>query len=153
MSPRFVTRDPFWVLGLQRTASPFQMDYESFWAEFARYADQLAPLASAPGNYGVYFPTGVEELDIFAGVAVPADVEVPEGLVLREVAGGDFAVFESNIAELADTWVKIYQKWAPSSSRAADHHRPAYEWFSPEAMEGQRPVLIHVPLDPLAAQD
>ena len=147
LQPSFTTREAFWVLGIQERANPMQIDYTAFWGRFQERFAEIEPLATGPDGYGVYFPTGEEEVvDVFGGIAVPAGTEAPEGLVLREVPAAEYAVFECTMQTIGPTWGAIFGEWAPASEYDVDHTLPAFEQFPPGCHEGTEPVRIFVPV-------
>ncbi|MBM3477013.1 MAG: GyrI-like domain-containing protein [Armatimonadetes bacterium] len=147
LQPSFTDRDAFWVLGIQERANPMQVDYPAFWARFEQRLADVQPLATGPDGYGVYFPIGEPDVvDVFGGVAVLPGAAAPEGLVLREVPGGQYAVFECTMQAIGQTWGTICGEWAPASDYDVDHTKPCFEHFPPGCHEGTEPVRIFVPV-------
>jgi len=147
LQPTFERRDAFWVLGIQERADPMEVDYSAFWARFGERAAEVQPLAIEAAGHGVYFPTEEEGLvDVFGGMAVPPGTPTPEGLVLREVPAGHYAVFQCTMQDIAPTWGAIYGEWLPASEYEADHTKACFEQFAPGCHEGTEPVRIFVPV-------
>jgi predicted transcriptional regulator YdeE len=145
LQPAMADRDAFWVLGIQERANPMQMDYTAFWGRFMAREPELRSLVTGPDGYGVYFPTGEEGLvDVFGGLPVPPGTEALEGMVVREVPGGHYAVFECTMQTIGATWQAIYGEWAPTSGHEIDHSQPCFEHFAPGCHEGTEPVRIYV---------
>jgi predicted transcriptional regulator YdeE len=143
----FTSRDAFWVLGIQERADPMSMDYQAFWSRFMAREPELRSLVTGPDGYGVYFPTDQEGLvDVFGGMAVPPETAPPEGLVLREVPAGHYAVFECTMQDIGATWAAVFGEWAPSAGHEIDHTAPCFEHFTPGCHEGTEPVRIFVPV-------
>ncbi len=147
LQPSFTDREAFWVLGIQERANPMETDYAAFWARFQERFAEVEPLATGPDGYGVYFPVGEEHIvDVFGGMAVAAGTAAPEGMVVREVPAGHYAVFECTISDIGPTWGAIYSEWLPTSGYAADPAHPCFEQFAPGCHEGAEPVRILVPV-------
>ena len=145
--PTICHRDAFYVLGIQDRANPMEVDYAAFWARFEERAAEIRPLAAEPAAYGVYFPTDETGLvEVFGGMAAPAGVDVPEGLVLRQVPAAEYAVFECAIDTIGPTWNTILEEWLPASEYETHPTRAAFEYFRPGCHEGTVPVQIFHPI-------
>jgi predicted transcriptional regulator YdeE len=141
----------FTVLGLQERIQPMAADYTAIWARYEARHDEIAALGTGEDCYGVYFGTEQEGLvDHLACKAVPPGVAIPEGLTLREVAGGMYAVFECSITTIGPTWQAIFGEWLPAAAYAYDSQRPSFERFPPGCHGGEARVSIYAPVKPKA---
>ena len=71
-----------------------------------------------------------EELESYAGIEIPADLPLPEGLEEVQVAGGETAVltYKGPYAGLAEAYQYLFGTWLPASGREpAD--QPPYEHY------------------------
>lgn len=148
MQPTIESRTSFWVLGIQERADPREVDYSALWGRFEASYAQVEALAVGPNAYGVYFPTDnvADPVDVFAGMAVPPGTDAPNGLVLREVPAGEYAVFECGMADIGETWNRALNDWLPSAPYQADQQTPCFEEFAPGCREGTQPVRVFMAL-------
>jgi predicted transcriptional regulator YdeE len=147
LEPTLERKDAFWVLGIQERANPMAVDYGAFWARFSARLAEVQPLATEPAAYEVHFPTEEEGVaDVFGGMAVPASVTVPEGLILREVPAAECAVFECTMSDIGATWGAIFGEWLPTSGYEHDPSKAPFEQFRPGCHEGTVPVQIFLPV-------
>jgi predicted transcriptional regulator YdeE len=122
-------------------------DYKDIWGnQFMPHHDAVRRFADGDGYYGVYFPSDEPgQVDFIAGMAADASAEASEGLVLRGLPGGQYAVVECAMEAIAQTWQTIYGEWLPKSDAyAADEERPCFEHFPPGADQGKVPLSIYV---------
>jgi AraC family transcriptional regulator len=147
MEPAITTRGSFQVLGIQVRIEPMSADYRAIWEDqFMPHHDAVRAVARDPGYYGVYFPCDEPgKVDLVAGMAVEELEQIPDGLVVREVPAGQYAVVECEMAEIGTTWGSVYGSWLPSSERyAEDPTRACFEYFPPGVEKGEARVSIHV---------
>jgi predicted transcriptional regulator YdeE len=145
--PTFVDRPAFTVMGVGVRINPMAADYDDIWMnQFEPRAAEIAPFAMDESAYGVYFPTDEEGMvEMVAGLSVAGVMEVPEGLVAREVPAAHEAVFECAMDAIGPAWGHIMGEWAMGSGYVIDPTAPAFERFPPgSGPEGNVPVCIHV---------
>jgi predicted transcriptional regulator YdeE len=146
MEPKFADREPFTVMGLQRSFTPENEDFEAIWKDFMEYHDQIAPHSTDAAYYGVCFGTEDEHvMEYVAGMAVGPVDSVPEGLVVRQVPAAQDAVFECTVATIHDTYEHIFHEWLPPAPYEGDK-APAFEHYPPNTTVGTSPVFIHIPV-------
>lgn len=149
MDIKMMPRDGFFVLGVLNHIDPMHTDYQAIWHEqvMPRKAE-LDALAGADGVMAaVFIPTEAPPpmIDMLAGMTVPAGATAPAGLTLREVPGGDFAVTETPLEKLGETWGYLYQHWSELTDRTIDFSKPSYEYY-PSNEEGEMRALICIPV-------
>ena len=66
-----------------------------------------------------------------AGVRVPTDATVPNGLHAYRAPDGTYAVAETTAAEIEYTYYTIYKNWPPDSPYERDLGRPAVDVLPP----------------------
>ncbi len=148
MKVEIVERADAKVLGIMARINPMNADYSEIWGnQFDPRQEEITPLAVDDGYYGVYYATGQEGMaDFVAGMVVRDTDAVPDGLVLREIAGGTYALFSCTMSSISATWGQIYSQWMPASGYAEDTSRPSFEYYRPGEMGPDAPVAIYVPL-------
>jgi predicted transcriptional regulator YdeE len=147
VEPQIVEKGTFAVMGVQ-SASPFETDdFETIWEEYMAHHEEVEPYSTDGAHYGVTFP-GEEEgvLEYLAGMATEGVEEAPEGLVLREVPGGRYAVFGCTVAAIHDTYEHIFHEWQPPAGSEVDSSRVGFERYEPGTASGESPVSIYVPV-------
>ena len=149
MEPKMVTRDAFTVMGVQeRFLDPEKEDsgFEAIWMKrFMAFHDQIKPLSTDKAFYGVGFPTDEgNAIDYLAGMAVADVPGIPEGLLVREVPGGRYAVFECIVKTIGETYDEIFGDWLSGSAYEHDSRRPGFEYYPPDCTTGDSPAWIYI---------
>jgi predicted transcriptional regulator YdeE len=149
MEPKIITRGAFTVMGVQeRFLDPEKEDpgFETIWMKrFMAFHDQIKPFSNDKAHYGVGFPTdeGIA-IDYFAGKAVADVPGIPEGLSVREVPGGCYAVFECTVKTIGETYDEIFRDWLSGGAYEHDRPRPSFEYYPPDCTTGDSPVWIYI---------
>lgn len=147
MQPEFVERDAFHVMGFQSRAPFEDDDFETIWRDYTAYHDAVSAGSRDGAHYGVCFGEGPGgPMEYLAGMAVEGVAEVPNGLTLREVPGGRFAVFGCTVATIHDTYEHIFHEWQPDPEHRIDASRPNFEQYPPNTTSSKCPVFIYVPI-------
>jgi AraC family transcriptional regulator len=123
MKVRFEDRKPFLVAGLEAKNFMDGKAMADIWDKFASLVDKI-PGSIADCSYGVYFTENeqnamsMQDYRYFAGVEIEEKVELPEGLLLHEVPGGYYAVFEyvGNIEGIGAAYGYIFGEWLVTSN-------------------------------------
>ncbi len=149
MEPRILHVNGFMIMG---TATRITMDSESveefrsIWNDFESWHEQIKLHSTDQCYYGISFATEQEGvIDYVAGMAVKEIETIPEGLILREVPGADYAVFACNTQTIGETYRHIFSEWLPASGHQFDGSAPSFEKYPP-AGDTKSPVLIHIPI-------
>lgn len=148
MEPKFVKRDTFTVMGVQVHAMPDEIDFRAFWGEeYQPHDDQIRPLSTDGTYYGVWFPHHEEDgvPDYLAGMAVPDDAPVPEGVIVRQVPGSRYAVFECSVEEIGPTYSYVYETWLPGSPYEFPPGGADFEYYPPEDAVDASPA-VYIPI-------
>jgi predicted transcriptional regulator YdeE len=150
MTPRIETRDRFVVLGVSdavRRGSETPGLFARIWKTFELRHGEIRTVATGRAYYGVSFPTAeVAVTDYVAGMMVPPDTAPPEGLTLRAVPGGTYAVFDCPVDAIGSTYQHIFGTWLAGAPVQLDQARPSFEQY-PEDV-AVHPVGIHIPVRP-----
>lgn len=120
--------------------------FVSIWNEFERNHERIKHHSVDSRYYGVSF--GIAEdgrFDYLAGMAVVPVDEVPEGLQVREVPAGTYAVFSCSVQAIGQTYGYIFGEWRSTSGYELDTKKPAFEEYPPAA-DATSPVRIHIPI-------
>ncbi|MBD3349837.1 MAG: hypothetical protein GF400_11680 [Candidatus Eisenbacteria bacterium] len=121
--------------------------FEELWETgFAPHHDELMKNSTNKRYYGVSYGTGEgESFYYLAGMAVPEDAALADGLVSVSVPEGTFAVFETDLEGISETWVRAFESWLPGSGYEYDWSAPSYEEYPPDMGPDSR-VLIFMPV-------
>lgn len=153
MKPRMLTAGPFTVVGVQErvesTATATPELFQDIWTnKFMPHHDAMLAASTDKRYYGLSHPTG--EGDGFyyvAGMAVPEGTEIPEGFTSVTVPLADYAVFETDMAGIGNTWMKIFTAWLPESGYVHPEGSMSYEEYPPESeTDESSKVHIYVPV-------
>ena len=150
MQPRIVQKDAFTIMGVIVRGNPAKLDYHGIWMnQYMKYDAALKPLSLDGAHYSAYFCSGKpDEVEMLAGMMVPPEAQVLAGLTKREVAGGQFAVFDCTHGTIGQTWGAV-EKWLQTSDYEYDRNdRSDYELFPPDTADENSPVQIYVPVKP-----
>lgn len=144
-----VKRESFRVLGVQARIEPMSTDFAKLWADmYMPRHETIQTMSGSQESYGLYFGTDEKgKVDFLAGMPVVEADPVPEGLVVREIAEADYAVFETPMSGIAETWKGIYENWLANSTEfAEDESGTSFEVFPPGVHEGLSSVSIFIPV-------
>jgi AraC family transcriptional regulator len=136
MQPQFVTKPAFTVVGLLLHTQPMTPEIPQLWDKFVPRIDEIQHGAEPHVSYGLMESFDqMSRLDYMAGVSVETVDGLPEGMAQWNVPANTYAVFETTLSTIGDTFGYIYNTWLPTSG-----YRPAVgayferygETFSPE---------------------
>jgi predicted transcriptional regulator YdeE len=149
MDVTLMNRDGFTVLGVLNRIDPMHTDYQAIWhkqvmprqAEFAALAGEEGVMAA------VFFPTDAPPplVDMIAGMMVPAATAAPEGLTLRQVPAGCYAVVDTPLRDIAAAWGFLYEVWQGTTDYVIDSSKPSYEYYPPSPADEMR-AMVCVPV-------
>lgn len=148
MDPVMTRRGPFTVLGVQtqiKRGSETPELFAGVWKQFESHRQEIELLSIEKRYFGVSFPTDKEDVtDYLAGMMVPDELPVPEGLEKRTVSGGQFAVFECPVEAIGEIYRHILTVWLPDAPVRFDPAVPVFEEYPEETSE--KPIRIHIPV-------
>jgi predicted transcriptional regulator YdeE len=149
MEPSILHVDEFVLMG---TATRIKMGSESteefgtIWKNFELWHEQIKSHSTDQCYYGASFGTEQQGfIEYVAGVAVENVENSPEGLVLRKIPEGQFAVFSCPVQAIGETYRHIFGEWLTTSGFQLDGSVPSFEKYPP-AGDTMSPVLIHIPI-------
>jgi AraC family transcriptional regulator len=136
MQPHFITKPAFTVVGLLLHTQPMAPEIPQLWDKFVPRIDEVQHVTEPHVSYGLMESFDqMTRLDYMAGVAVETVGELPEGLSQWTVPANTYAVFETTLPTIGDTFSYIYSTWLPTSGyrQAAGAYFERYgETFSPD---------------------
>ena len=148
MNPEIEHRRAFTVLGIQSKVKQGSETSELFagvWERFEAGSEVIESLSLSKKYYGVNFPTDLEDIsEYLAGMMVSDDSPIPNGLVKRNVLGGDYAVFECPVDSIGFCYQNVFTKWLPAASVTFNPKNPVFEEY-PEK-DSTLLVRIHIPV-------
>jgi predicted transcriptional regulator YdeE len=148
MTPALAWREPMTVLGVARlvargTESPDL--FAHIWKVFESRQEEIRRVAIGARYFGVSFPTAdVNVTDYLAGMEIPSSTPCPEGLEVRSMTGGSYAVFECPVDAIGATYQHVFGTWLPGATVQFDAGRPSFEEY-PEDVS-RDPVRIWIPV-------
>jgi predicted transcriptional regulator YdeE len=141
-------RGTFAVLGVAiqiRRGSESPELFGRIWKTFESRRLEIASLATQKVYFGVSFPTDEEAVtEYLAGMMVPAGTPPREGLEVRTVAGGQYAVFECPVDAIGATYQHVFTVWLPGAAVQFDAGRAPFEEYPENTPE--LPVRLHIPV-------
>jgi predicted transcriptional regulator YdeE len=136
------------VLGVARPVTRGTETPELFahiWKAFESRQDEIQPLATGRSYYGVTFPTGDANVTHYlAGMETPSSTPCPDGLEVRSLPGGSYAVFECQVEAIGATYQYVFGTWLPGATVQFDAKRPSFEEY-PEDVS-RDPVQVWIPV-------
>ena len=152
MTPQMLPCSEFAVLGVLtriRRGSESPELFGRIWKAFESHRREIEPVATRRVYVGVSFPTSEEDAtDYLAGMIVADGTEAPDGLELRTVSGGHYAVFESPVDSIGASYQHVFGVWLPGAAVEFDAVRAAFEEYPENTPEP--PVRLFIPVRPKA---
>src|SRR5262245_50939191 len=113
MQPQFVDEPAFTVVGLAIHTKPITPELPNRWQQFGPRMDEVKHLAEPNVAYGLmdHFDHTRGELDYMAGESVEQAGDLPAGMVSWSVPANTYAVFESTLSTIGQTFDHIYNRW------------------------------------------
>jgi len=146
MNAEIVERVDAKVLGVMARINPMNADYTDLWSNrFGSRQREIAPLAIEEGCCGVYYGTDQEGMvDFVAGMVVDDVDRIPDGLTVREIPGGTYALFSCTMSTIGPTWNRIHSQWLPTADYVEDESRPSIEYYPASGEGADSPVTIYL---------
>lgn len=147
MQPQFVTKPAFTVVGLLIHPTPMSPEIPKLWDQLAPRMGEIAHGSEPYVSYGLMdnFNPQTSVFDYMAGNAVERVETLPVGMSRWDVPANTYAVFESSIPKLGESFGYIFNDWLPASGyeQVASPYFERYgENFSPD-----NPVVsIYIPV-------
>jgi len=149
MQPEFVTKPAFTVAGKSIHTKPMTPEIPALWNQYGPSMGTLPHLAEPDVSYGVmaHFDQTIGELDYLAGEAVTQTDDLPADLTRWEVPTNTYAVFETTLTTINQTFAYIYETWLPTASYQqldAPYFERYDETFNPHDPNAKLAIYIPV---------
>jgi len=138
-------REPFGVLGVMERFNDDEEDVGAVWKRCMARHDQIEALSVDERYHGVSYRTG-REWDYLAGMVVNDHAQVREGLVLHHVPAGRWAVFQTTIDGMNETFRYAYEQWFPASPYERGLAKPVLDVYVPGTDASGMRVWLYIPL-------
>jgi AraC family transcriptional regulator len=147
MQPQFVTKPAFTVIGMRIHTKPMTPEIPNLWQQFGPRMGEVQHLAEPGVSYGLtdHFDQTIGELDYMAGEAVVQAVDLPAGMTGWNVPTNTYAVFETTLPKISETFDYIYNTWLRTSGyqQAAGPYFERYgETFNPDDPTSKLSIYI-----------
>ena len=146
--PTITKKPAFSVVGLLIHTVPMSPDIPPLWDQLVPRMDELPATPEPQVSYGLMrYDPATNALDYMAGNPAGPGA-VPVGMDRWDVPENTYAVFETSLATIGDTFGFIYNTWLPTSGyrHAA---APYFERYPAEFNPEKNPALtIHIPIEP-----
>lgn len=143
--PQFVSKDAFTVAGLRIRTTPKSPDIPKLWDQLVPRMSELQHISESYTSYGVM--QGVDNaLDYMAGNPVDDTTDLPDGMSAWQIEGKTYAVFESTLPTLSETFDYIFGSWL-LASEYKQGSGPLLERYG-ETFSPDNPVVdIYIPVE------
>ena len=136
LQPQFVTKPAFTVVGLLIHTKPMTPEIPQLWDKLVPRMGEIRHGVEPGVSYGLMenFDQKIGELNYMAGNAVEKVAELPAGMSCWDIPANTYAVFETTLTTIGDTFNDIYYTWLPASGyqQATGPYFERYgETFSP----------------------
>ncbi|MDZ4721983.1 MAG: GyrI-like domain-containing protein [Roseiflexaceae bacterium] len=148
MQPQIVTKPAFTVVGLLLHTTAKSPEIPKLWDQLVPRIDEIEYAIEPMVSYGLmdHFDMANNTLDYMAGNPVEKVVELPAGMSRWDVPASTYAVFETTLPTIGQTFDYIFSTWLPTSGykqAAATYFERYGEDFSPA-----NPTLaIYIPVE------
>jgi AraC family transcriptional regulator len=112
--PAFITKPAFTIVGLRVSTKPKSPEIPKLWDAFVPRMGELPNVSESYASYGVMQSAG-DVLEYMAGNPVSSISKLPKGMSPWDIAENTYAVFQSTIATLPETFDYIFSIWLPTS--------------------------------------
>jgi AraC family transcriptional regulator len=148
MEPQFVAKPAFTVVGLLIHTKGKSPEIPQLWDQFVPRIGEIGHGAEPHVSYGLmdHFDRAAGTMDYMAGNPVESAIELPAGMSRWDVPANTYAVFETSIPSIGETFDYAFGTWLPNSGYqqvAAPYFERYGEDFSPD-----NPVVsIYLPVE------
>ena len=144
--PQLITKPAFTVVGLHLSTKPKSAEIPALWNTFGPRIDEVPHPAEPQVSYGLMGNFSKHAMDYMAGISVTDATDLPAGMTRWDVPENTYAVFETTLATIPQTFEHIFAEWLPGSGyrQKDDVYFEHYgETFSPD----DNPILsIYIPV-------
>lgn len=130
MEHKIVTLEDFKVVGMEYVGRNEKFEIAAMWGAFNE-RDQEISTPYNDASYGIcYDMDATGKFSYIAGLKVDTLENLPNGMKLKAVTGGKFAVFtfKDDISKIGQFWGQIYSEFLPSLGLESDD-RMSFEYY------------------------
>lgn len=141
--------EAFTVVGIMKRVTPGDPEIPKIWDAFVPRMNEIQHRAEQHLCFGVMdnFNHDKYDFDYIASASVTNADNLPEGMSSMTVPKQEYAVFDTTLQTIGETFHNIYQTWLPASDyvRAEGAEFELYdESFNPE--EGKFHISVWIPV-------
>jgi AraC family transcriptional regulator len=141
--PTFITKPAFTVVGLRISTKPKSPEISELWSKFVPRMDEIK-VSEPYASYGVMASVD-DSLDYMAGNPAENENTLPTGMSAWTIDENTYAVFETVMQKLPETFDYIFGTWLPTSGYQ-HASGPLLERYG-EAFSPENPVVaIYIPV-------
>jgi AraC family transcriptional regulator len=149
MDAKIINRNDFWVVGLHYRGTNENEELPALWRQFWPRHKEIEDRIEPTFTYGVIdnFNPVSNAMDYLAGIEVPEDSKVPEGMVILHIPAQTYAVFQCTLPTLMETIGKIHDNWFPNSEYERAEG-PEFELYDErfDADQGKLEMSVWIPV-------
>jgi AraC family transcriptional regulator len=151
MQPQIVTKPAFSVVGMHIHTKPMSSEIPDLWGQFAPRMNEVPHPTEADTSYGVMYHSDqtMDKMEYMAGLPVEKMDSLPAGMTHWELAANTYAVFETTLLTISDTFGYIFNTWLPASGYQtvdAPYFERYGESFNPHDPDST--LSIYIPVTP-----
>ena len=145
MKPQIVTKPAFTVVGLRIRTMAKSPEIAQLWDRFVPRMGELRHSSEPHVSYGLMDDTDAGGMDYMAGNPTSNIAELPQGMTRWDVPTNTYAVFDTTLATISQTFDDIFGKWLPTSGYQ-QVTGPVFERY-PDTFSPDNPALeIYIPV-------
>ena len=145
MHPKIITKPAFTVVGLRTRAAAKSPEIAQLWDQFVPRIGELRHSSEPYVSYGLMDNFDAGGMDYMAGNPTSDTTELPSGMARWDVPANTYAVFDTTLSTIGQTFDDIFSKWLPTSG----YQQVAAPYFEqyPETFSPATPALeIYIPV-------
>lgn len=150
MQPQIINKPAFTVAGILIHTKPMSPEIPALWPQFVARMEEIHHVAEPGVTYGLMGnwddTTGL--FDYMAGQAVGETADLPADMTQWNVPANTYAVFETTLPAINETFGYIYNSWLPASGYQA-LSAPNFEYYG-ETFNPDDPaskLFIYIPVE------
>lgn len=145
MKPQIVTKPAFTVVGLRIRAAAKSPEIAQIWDTFVPRMGEMPQSPEPHVSYGLMDNFDADGVDYMAGNPISNTAKLPQSMSRWDVPANTYAVFDTTLATIGQTFDDIFGKWLPTSG----YQQVAAPYFEryPETFGPDNPALeIYIPV-------
>jgi len=114
--PQLITKPSFSVVGMLIRTQPMTPEIPKLWDKFVPRIDEIQNGLEPHVSYGLMDNFDQTGMDYMTAISVTQATEIPTDMTHRNIPANTYAVFETTIATVGDTFGYIFNTWLPGSN-------------------------------------